>query len=352
MPRFRAIVAVALLVAALPRSVRAGPRPVPPVHLVYVRSAGAGACPDVDGLRRAVLKEMGYDPFADEAPAGAGVLRVTIERRTGQLEAAIEMRDAAGQVLWSVDGMRSRSDCRTLVEAVGLAIVIRIDPAPAPAPPPSCPGPPEIRATPARASPPAPAPAAPPVAPAVTHPQLPLFLFGGGPLVAVEAPPAIAPGLAVVVEVRGALVALGVEARAVLPGAGGRQGQRIDAWSFAGTIAPCARLEPFFACGLIEGGSVVLTGPSAPAPTRALALAGVGFRAGFERRLSRRLALRTHADLLGTLTHEQALLSSSFIWSAPEAVGVIGVELMIASRGLLSGGARVTSTSSTSEAAP
>jgi hypothetical protein len=321
---------------------------------------------------------MGYDPFVggpgelaipnpssrgvaegspkavDTAPTDAGVLQVSIERRAGQLEATMEMRDGAGTVLWSASGMRSRSDCRTLVEAVALAIVIRIDPAPAP-PPPSCPAPAEIPRRTAGASLPAPSRAAPPAVAVVPGAGLPLLLFGGGPLAAIEAPAAIAPGLSGVIELRGAFVSLAVEARAVLPGAGGRQGQRIDAWSFTGTIAPCARLEPFFACGLIEGGAMVLTGPSAPAPARALALAGAGLRAGFERRLSRRLALRAHADLLGTLAHEQALLSSSFIWSAPEAAGVLGVELMIASRGLLSGDARVTSTASTlstSEAAP
>src|SRR5580704_16768468 len=107
MLRLRPMVA-AVLVAASPA--HAGPRRSPPVQLVYTRGAGAEACPEVEALRRAVVAEMGDDPFLDDGPppppeagpAGGdpqtpGRLRVSIERRAGQLEAGLEMRDGAGQ---------------------------------------------------------------------------------------------------------------------------------------------------------------------------------------------------------------------------------------------------------------
>jgi hypothetical protein len=163
----------------------------------------------------------------------------------------------------------------------------------------------------------------------------------------VTSPPAIAPGIAAIADVRGRLGSIAIEARAVLPGAGGRQGQRVDATTVAGVIAPCAVIGPVVGCALAEGGAAVLTGPAVPATARALGLLGVGFRAGFERALSPRVVLRAHADLLGMLTHQQALLRSAFIWSGPEAVGTIGIEVMtIASRGSLSRGRGVTSTKS------
>jgi hypothetical protein len=228
------------------------------------------------------------------------------------------------------------------VEAVGLAIAVRIDPGPAPAL--ACPEPPPPAAPPAAPSAPPPTPVAPPRPPLEGAPLL--LRLGGGAFAAVSSPPAIAPGIAAIADLRGPLGSIALEARAVLPGAGGRQGQKVDATTVAGVIAPCAALGPVIGCALAEGGAVVLTGPAAPAG-RALALLGVGFRAGFERAIAPRVVLRAHADLLGTLTHEQALLGSAFIWSGPDAVGAIGIEVMtIASRGSLSRVRGVTSTKS------
>src|SRR5262245_37959730 len=121
---------------------RAGPRRVPPVDLAYTRGRGAEACPGVEALRRAVLQEMGYDPFTghthppetpkpaslppqafmapetpdpppvrrhSEGPAlGAAArpparrLRVSIERREDELVVEMELRDEAGDLLWTV----------------------------------------------------------------------------------------------------------------------------------------------------------------------------------------------------------------------------------------------------------
>jgi hypothetical protein len=340
MPRLRALATAALLAAS---PARAGPR-VPPIALSYARAPGAEACPDADELRRAVIKEMGYDPFAAEPPADASRLQVTIARRAGRLTVEMEMRDGAGRVLWSVDHLRSGGDCRTLVEAAGLAIAVRVDPGPAPAP--ACPEPPPPAAPPAAPPAPPPAPAGPPRPPAKAEDPAILLRIGAGAFAAVASPPAIAPGVAAIGEVRGPLGSIAIEARAVLPGAGGRQGQRVDATTVAGVIAPCAAIGPVVGCALAEGGAVVLTGPAVPA-ARALGLLGAGFRAGYERAISPRVVLRAHADLLGTLTHEQALLRSAFIWSGPDAVGTIGIEVMtIASRGSLSRSRGVSSTKS------
>src|SRR6185312_13156223 len=80
----------------------------------------------------------------------------------------------------------------------------------------------------------------------------PIVRVGGGAFAAVASPPAIAPGIALVAEVRGSLGSIALEARAVLPGAGGRQGQRVDATQVAGVVAPCAAFGPIVGCALAE----------------------------------------------------------------------------------------------------
>lgn len=322
---------------------------MPPVQLTYVRGPGAEACPGVEVLRQAVLKEMGHDPFE---PSAARHLRVSIERRAGAYEVEMEMRDEADQRLWRVSGMRSRSACRTLVEAVALAVVIRIDPLPEQKPPPVCPPPPAPQSISSVAVPHDARPAVTP-APAVRpEPAWPLVMLGGGPLLVFEAPFSVAPGLALFGGVRWPHVSLALEARAVLPGTRDNQLQRIQTSQLAAVLAACAHVGVFFGCGLGEAGGLHPSGPDAPARVVVLGLLGAGVRAGVEWQLPRRLVLRLHADLMGTLSHEH-VSSFPYDWNVPEAVGLLGVDLgVLFVRASPPRDSGVPSTSSTKERTP
>src|SRR5262249_30507613 len=141
-----------------------------------------------------------------------------------------------GELVWEERTLRTRSDCGTLVRALGLSLAIRLEPEPDPPPCPSCPACP----SPAPPSPPAPAP--PPhraqaAAPA-SAPAGPVPLVGGGALAAVLYPLGIAAGVEVFGGLRWPHASLALEARAVLPGVGDTQGLRIKTSSFGAVLAP------------------------------------------------------------------------------------------------------------------
>ncbi len=328
--------AVALVAArALAQAPHVSPPRAPPVQLAYTLGPGAGSCPGTDGLRQAVVDDLGYDPFQPVAPLR---LSVHIERRGGELVVETELRDETGQLLWESKTVRSRGDCKELVKTAGVDIGVRLTPDPEPPPCPVClrlPAPPVVEPRPEPSS-------APPESGA---PKGPLWMVGGGALVAFESPTVVAPGVSLLAGVRWPNVSLSLEPRVVFPGVGNRQGVRIDTTSLVGVVAACGHFGVFFGCGLAEGGATFLSG--ADAPVRALSIVGVGIRAGVEWKLSPRLVLRSHADAFGTLAPQTVSVGAPgvvAIWHAPDVVGVIGLVLAVLPPPSRAGANRVPST--------
>src|SRR6185503_11860749 len=107
--------------------------------------------------------------FVAEAPAR---VVVTIVRKGPLFEGTAEVRDGAGAVLWSYPPL-AVNDCHLVVDGLGLAIGVRLDPpGPKPAPPVPAPpaAPPPPAPPPAAPPPPAPPPAAPPPPPSSPSP--------------------------------------------------------------------------------------------------------------------------------------------------------------------------------------
>jgi hypothetical protein len=273
-----------------------------PVQLTYTRGAAALDCPDERGLRKAVIDELGLDPFLPTTPLQ---LTVRVDRRAGELVVELEERDAAGEIIWDDNTIKTRSPCRSLIKAVGLVIATRLEAEPS-APMPPAPSPPPV---------PVPVPVAPPIPtlPAPTPPVAPIAPKPGPPLAAgVDAiftpffTPSFSAGVSPWLALRPADVPLSIEVAlratwsvtpARLPVAPYRSTYT------SGVLRACWRPWPsLFLCPVLEVGSVILsptgtygsTGGPIPSLRVAAGLGGV-----YERPIGEHLAVRGFADFEG-----------------------------------------------------
>jgi hypothetical protein len=107
-------------------------------RLSWVRAEGASGCPPVEAVRESVTKRLGRNPFDDNASRS---FEIVATRSGNSWEANIHFHDAER----ATSGFRAigadSSDCASLVNAVGLAVALAIDPdaslsaGPPPAPP-------------------------------------------------------------------------------------------------------------------------------------------------------------------------------------------------------------------------
>ena len=75
-------------------------------RFLYVREAGAEACPDEMELRMSVVARLGYDPFS---PQASGALFARIGRLDGELSGSVELVDEHGMsrpnAVWRASAM-------------------------------------------------------------------------------------------------------------------------------------------------------------------------------------------------------------------------------------------------------
>ena len=116
------------------------------VHLDY--TARDPACPGEQFLEDVIRGRTSYAPFA---PAADAHLVVTVDHDRRGYTARAVLRDRSGALLYTRE-RGPRSDCQSVVEGLGFAISIALDPGGEPAPKPPHPLPP----------PPPPSPAEPP----------------------------------------------------------------------------------------------------------------------------------------------------------------------------------------------
>lgn len=151
--------AIVFALSALPRGA-SGQTRTPPVRIEVEPSSAEAACPSQASLVADVRRRMGRDPFSEEASRH---LSVRFRRGSEGWGARITVRDEMREGRGVRDLARRAATCAELLDAVGLAVALAIDPeaplAPSsPTPPaPVCPAPREC-------PPPAlPAPPPPPV---------------------------------------------------------------------------------------------------------------------------------------------------------------------------------------------
>lgn len=102
---------------------RAGPPPPKApryLRLEYVRTPEAQSCSDAKIFKDAVTLGYRLDPFDD---AAAARMRVTISRLGARYQANIEVRDGAGNVVWTKEVL-PRPRCETLINQAGLDVYL------------------------------------------------------------------------------------------------------------------------------------------------------------------------------------------------------------------------------------
>src|SRR5262249_28836870 len=95
------------------------------VRFRYAVAEGAEQCPSVQAVIDGVRARLGRDPFRDDAPL---ILRAGVAKKKKRLEAHIELRNRACELLGERRLDAAKNECASLAEAMILAISIAIDP--------------------------------------------------------------------------------------------------------------------------------------------------------------------------------------------------------------------------------
>jgi hypothetical protein len=96
-------------------------------RLVYSRTAEASSCPDEHGLRQAVARRLGYDPFV-AASMNTVVAELRGEGEGEGLKARVYVIREGNQAGGSRELASPSRDCTELLAAIALAISIAVDP--------------------------------------------------------------------------------------------------------------------------------------------------------------------------------------------------------------------------------
>ncbi len=283
----------------------------PSARLTYVREPGADACPDEEGLRRAVAARLGYDPFFVWAKVTVVAL---VRREPGAYRADVTLVDERG-VSRGMRAIRSEGDdCAPLIGSLALTISLALDPLSLAGRPPAVEASTAPPPAPPAAAPPAPVPAQPPprVEPAAPPANAPVAAarpprwrgwVGLGVLGAYGATPGFAFGGLVRGKIETGRLSLGLEASIDAPtSATAATGGRVKAWLAQATLLGCGRVSIFVGCGFVTAGPLVTSGVDLAAPRAATVPYGAfGPRIGVEWPLGARFRLEGFAQVALTL---------------------------------------------------
>jgi hypothetical protein len=305
----------------------------PTSRLSYSRDAAASTCPDEAALRKAVATRIGYDPFF---PWATRTVVASIETRGPEHVATLYVVDEAG----IAHGSRSISQvgpCADLLDALALSIAIAIDPdaampmpttsAPAPAPPPAPAAPPPVPAPTsdaAASAPPVPPPPAsedsPERARRVGVPRLAVMagVVGSGGIA-----PSASAGLTVGIVARWPAVSVSLEGRADAPATGGQGAQTVRVWDVVGLLVPCGHLGPLFACGIVEGGPLMIDTSAPGGHSVSSTWWAAGGRIGGSVPLGGSTELRVRGDVVGDAEPASYVVGGQTVWTSwPVAVSL------------------------------
>lgn len=120
------MVAAALAAASSAHVGSAEAAPRKGARLAWVRGIDADKCVGRIGLEEDVKGRLGYDPFA--LPSDLGIEGTIVRATPSGYRAEIIVRDAQGKLLGSRQLASKEPDCKSLGEAVAVAITVAIDP--------------------------------------------------------------------------------------------------------------------------------------------------------------------------------------------------------------------------------
>ncbi|WP_394845465.1 hypothetical protein LZC95_51595 [Pendulispora brunnea] len=302
------------------------------VRFEVERQHGAEDCPDAGELQKAIVAQLGYDPFRKDA---AERIAVVFARTRSGFKSSI-VRTGEGAPLRRE--LTSRSDqCTELANSTRLALAIAIDPqaylrppppAPAPAPvEPAAPLPPlpppleSDRGVPVRVEPAAMAPTSAPAR----------WWLGIGALSALGAAPTATGGLVVHASVRKGTFSLGTEGRFDWPIARDYGVGRLESNFIVASLLPCAHFGVGAACLVGSAGALRAKSTGFEGSTsRTGFLALVGARAALTWALGEKTALVVFGDLQLAPTRNVLTIDDQPAWTTPLVTGSLGLQFRVA----------------------
>lgn len=295
----------------------------------YQSSAELG-CPAAEEVRRAIARQLEYEPFAPTGTATEHGVRIVIDRAASGLEARMTWVDREGVSEGERRLASQGTDCAELGRGVVFAVAVQIqlrasgaaasaEPAPSP-PAPSSPHPP---APPLRAR-----------APAAPRPAERLLLVGVGAGAARGWLPSFTPRLNLVGAVSSGRAWLGASLGVSLPARHEQtDGTGIDAWTLDASLFPCVRTPPLGWCLAGMVGRLKLHGYGVDRPLRpSSTLAAFGGRVEALWPAFRSWGVLIHAQALATLTPYDAVLNGVTVWTTDPVYVGAGVDFVVTLR--------------------
>lgn len=316
-------IAFAASLAFVARSAQASPS----AKLVYVRGAGADACPGEAELRKAVATRIGYDPFF---PAAQKTVIAQVTRTAAGYHGKVQIVGDDGKVRGERDLASKGDDCGEIVSTIALAVSIALDDldeaAPAAAPPPA---PPE----PAVAAPPPSRPAAiePPAPPPPKAPPRRQVELGAsvGPVVSTGTAPAASVGASLAATLGYGILGLRLDLRGELPSSGGiRPNGLVSTSTVLGALSGCLRGKVPFGCvgagyGVLVSRTEGITRPASDSGALVVLLA----TGGADFALGRILYLEPFVEGALNLAPNRIEVDGSGVFSLPVVAGTLGLHL-------------------------
>ena len=328
---------IPLLVAALalssPALAAEPPRSLPrSLRLDVQRAAGVEACPADEVLHDVIAARMSWDPIVATADT---MLTVALSRRGRAYAGRVAIVDGKGRTLWSRPTI-TLDDCASVIEGLGFAAAIKMDPA----------GPPAGQRA-ARV-------VAPVVAPVVVHDPLPVAVAPvalpvpvarpADPVVHVTHAPieasrrwhvgaqggvafgvSPAPVAAIVgldVGARWSAFSVGVEGRASLPASSVLpSGQSLTTAMYGGAAVGCAHWRILAGCGILDVAALVATSSAAHPVSGVAVTVRTGLRGGVEVPIGGTFAARLAGEALLPIQRGAAAIDKRIVWTAPIVAG-------------------------------
>jgi hypothetical protein len=305
-------VAAALLAPA----VALAEQPALRVGLDYRRDAAPPDCPTADELQRAIVRQLGYDPFTadsttDEAGPRDYEVRVEIVGVGSGTRAHIEWLDGSRRLEGERRLSSESSQCAELASGVVFAVAVQL----------------QLRA----AS--SPRRAAAPLRPAPKPRPAPLpdrsVLASVGMFAQRGAQPGLAAGLRAFGAWRARGWSLGLGAQATLPTTEpAADGAGFSARELGLNLAPCVRYGSWDACALGTLGLLTVRGEGVDqARTPSAPLLGAGLRLQLVWPKLEKLAGLAHLDVVALLTPRDVQLNHERVWSTAPIVIGLGLDL-------------------------
>lgn len=306
-------------------------RATPTARLVYVRGEGAATCVDEEGLKLAVAKRLGYDPFRVLAD---NTVSVDVRKQGSRFVARLKLSDHEGRERGVRELASKSDDCADLTDTLALTVSIALDPLSLTRPPPPPPGPVDETATPALPPEPPPAEPTPPPEPPPAKPQSTpstprktSFAVGLGAHATIGAGPSPAFGPDLYVGAQVSAFELQLSGRIDAPSSANiSTGGSVSTSLAAASLAPCLRFRWFAFCA--QGTLGALT-TSSQDVTRPRSDSGVWFALGSRASITVPIAAgfgaRIFAELSFPLTPYELRLGGTAVYGSSAVMGSFGV---------------------------